>query len=293
MAGLDVYYTADSCYAEKLKDKSFVTRALPRAKQFLADEQAVFSQDSHTQILMISKVQQALYQAHYQTQNERVHFLPPGIDKAKMRPANYRDIRQGFRQEMGVSEDALCLLMVGSGFRTKGLDRALRAMAVLPAEMRAQCQLWVVGQDRPQAFKCLAKQLGIAQQVHFLGGRSDVDKFYLGADILIHPAYFENTGTVLLEAMASGLPVLVTENCGYASYIQESGSGCLIPSPFQQRTLNQKLLDMLQSIAEGSRHWAEAGVNFACHADIYSMTEHAVSVIESCLSQQQSKAMGE
>ena len=45
------------------------------------------------------------------------------------------------------------------------------------------------------------------------------------ADLLIHPAYNENTGTVLLEALVAGLPVLVSAVCGYAHYIAEADAG--------------------------------------------------------------------
>ncbi|WP_163066577.1 glycosyltransferase, partial [Acinetobacter baumannii] len=66
-------------------------------------------------------------------------------------------------------------------------------------------------------------------QVQILKGRSDIPRFLLGADLLIHPAYNENTGTVLLEALVSGLPVLVTDVCGYAHYIAEADAGRVLP----------------------------------------------------------------
>ena len=58
--------------------------------------------------------------------------------------------------------------------------------------------------------------------------------FLLAADLLLHPAYHENTGTILLEALVSGLPILTTDVCGYAHYVQEAKAGCVLTSPFQQ-----------------------------------------------------------
>src|SRR5690606_4083853 len=120
-----------------------------------------------------------------------------------------------FRQEFSLREDDLLLVQIGSGFKTKGVDRSLRAVAALPRELKKHTRLFIIGQDDPKPFQLQAKTLGISGQVEFLKGRSDVPRFLLGADLLIHPAYNENTGTVLLEALVSGLPVLVTDVCGY------------------------------------------------------------------------------
>ncbi|MFO6381679.1 glycosyltransferase, partial [Pseudomonas aeruginosa] len=101
-----------------------------------------------------------------------------------------------------------------SGFKTKGLDRSLKALAALPKALRRRTRLIAIGQDDPKPFLLQIAALGLNDQVQILKGRSDIPRFLLGADLLIHPAYNENTGTVLLEALVSGLPVLVTDVCG-------------------------------------------------------------------------------
>ncbi|MGB0776294.1 MAG: glycosyltransferase, partial [Akkermansiaceae bacterium] len=58
----------------------------------------------------------------------------------------------------------------------------------------------------------------------FAGARDDVDEWMLAADMLIHPARMEAAGMVLTEALVQGLPVLCTENCGYAKHIADAGS---------------------------------------------------------------------
>ena len=70
--------------------------------------------------------------------------------------------------------------------------------------------------------------------VRFLGGRADVDRFYDAADFLLHPAYSESAGKVLLEALTHGLPVLTTDTCGYAPHILKASAGAVIESPFSQ-----------------------------------------------------------
>ncbi|WP_437882622.1 glycosyltransferase family 4 protein [Pseudomonas sp. LRF_L74] len=279
MPGLDVYYAADSCFEEKAQTlRNPLYRRWGRYKHFANYERAVFDPSSPTEILMISEVQQPLFVKHYGTPAERFHLLPPGIAQDRRAPANAAEVRAAFRAEFELKDDELLLVQIGSGFKTKGLDRSLRALASLPRALRARTRLIAIGQDDPRAFQLQAKTLGVSDRVRILKGRSDIPRFLLGADLLIHPAYNENTGTVLLEALVSGLPVLVTQVCGYAHYIADADAGRVVPAPFQQETLNRMLAEMLADDA-ARRRWQRNGLSFAETADLYSMPQHAADVI--------------
>lgn len=278
MPGLDIYYAADSCYEEKAQtQRGQLYRAIPRYKHFSNFERAVFEPESNTKILMISEVQKPLFQKYYGTQLDRFVLLPPGISRDRIAPPNSSMIRSAFRQEFNVEDDEFLLLLVGSGFITKGLDRILLGMSSLPAAIRKKTRLIAVGQDNPNAFQRMARRLDIERQVTILSGRDDIPRFLLGADLLVHPAYVENTGTVLLEAMVAGLPVLATDVCGYAHYIEEAGAGRLISSPYDQAVFDKVLLEML--LSDEKKEWRENGIKFGRFADIYSMPERAAEEI--------------
>ncbi|HBQ8682658.1 TPA: glycosyltransferase family 4 protein, partial [Klebsiella pneumoniae] len=247
-------------------------------RHFAGYERAVFDPASKTEILMISEVQQPLFVKHYGTQAERFHLLPPGISQDRRAPANAADVRAEFRREFGLEEDDLLLVQIGSGFKTKGLDRSLKALAALPKALRRRTRLIAIGQDDPKPFLLQIAALGLNDQVQILKGRSDIPRFLLGADLLIHPAYNENTGTVLLEALVSGLPVLVTDVCGYAHYIAEADAGRVLPSPFEQDSLNRLLAEMLED-APARAAWSRNGLAYADHADLYSMPQRAADLI--------------
>jgi len=102
--------------------------------------------------------------------------------------------------------------------------------------------------------------------------------FYRAADLLIHPARTETTGTTLLEAMVTGLPVIVTGNCGYAHYIQKAGAGAVCPEPFDQRKLNTMLCDILTN-DQLRTQYGENAREYCRTADIYSMVARGVEVI--------------
>ncbi|MDY0250632.1 MAG: glycosyltransferase family 4 protein [Pseudomonas sp.] len=279
MPGLDVYYAADGCYEDKAQTlRNPLYRYSNRYRHFSSYERAVFAPESPTQILMISEVQQPLFVQHYHTPAERFHLLPPGIARDRQAPRNARQIRAEFRAEFNLHDDQYLLLQVGSGFKTKGLDRTLKALASLPAEQRERTQLIVIGQDDPKSFVIQAAALGISKQVKIFKGRSDIPRFLLGADLLMHPAYNENTGTVLLEALVSGLPVLVTDVCGYAHYIEEADCGQVLSSPFEQKQLDKALRTLLAdpSLRAG---WAVNALNYAKTADLYSMPQRAADII--------------
>jgi len=279
MPYLDIYYAADVCYQSRARARhGWWYRLLPRYKQLVALEAAVFAKGAKTEVLLISPLQQKEYIRFYQTEPERFHLLPPGIAKDRLAPSNAAEIRAKWRADWQVPQDHIVLLMVGSGFKTKGLDRALIALAALPEAIKQRCHLWVIGQDHPQSFQKMANRLHIQSQVQFLGGRPDVPQFLLAADLLLHPAYHENTGTVLLEALAAGLPVLTVDVCGYAHYVEEANAGVVLPSPFSQSALNACLEKMVESLQQAN--WQQNGILFAKQADIFSMPEKAADLIE-------------
>jgi len=170
------------------------------------------------------------------------------------------------------------LLSVGSGFRIKGVDRSLRALAALPAEQRARIRFWVVGQDDPAPYQAQAKALGVLSQVEFTGGRSDIPELMLAADCLVHPAYHENTGTVLLEALVAGLPVLCSQRCGYAPYIEQAQAGVVLPEPFSLDDYVQALTDLIAQPERRAR-MQQSGLAYAATADIYDMPRRAADLI--------------
>lgn len=277
--GVDFYYAADTCYQTKTRKKhGFLYRLTSRYRTYVQLEKNVFEKNSATKILLISPMQQAEFVKYYETPAERFYLLPPGIAKDRIAPDNFLEIRQKKRAELNLSENDLSLLMVGSGFKTKGLDRILLGVADLPTELKNRSQLFIIGKDKATSFRNQAKKLKLTKQIHFLGGRDDVPDFLLAADLLVHPAYNENTGTVLLEAIVSGLPVLTTDVCGYAFYVEKAQAGMVIPSPFDQKQFNQTLANMLSSPSR--KTWQANGFQFAKTADIYSMPERVVDILE-------------
>jgi UDP-glucose:(heptosyl)LPS alpha-1,3-glucosyltransferase len=281
LPGLDVYYAADPCYEARVRRlRSRWYRLTRRYQHFAEYERAVFGAGSDTEILLIAEAERDNFKKYYATPDERIHLLPPGIQRDRLRADDYAQQRSAFRREFGITAEERLVLMVGSGFRTKGLDRTLEALAALPAPLQQRTKLIVIGKDNIRPFVRMAKKLGVHERMQFFAGRDDIPRFLYGADLLIHPAYSENTGTVLVEALAAGLPVLTTDVCGYAHYINEAQGGVVLPSPFSQSILNATLSELLND-DERRAALAENGYEWAQQADIYDLHTRAVEIIYS------------
>jgi UDP-glucose:(heptosyl)LPS alpha-1,3-glucosyltransferase len=280
MPGLDVYYAADSCYlAKAVLERNWIYRRGARFRHFAAYEQAVFGPQSTTQVLLISATEKAKFKEYYQTSETRLHMLPPGIDRDRRAGTDATERRLATRQKLLLKHDDIALFFIGSGFIKKGLGRAIRTLAATRSARPAHnVQLFVVGQDKKRRFHRLAASLAVVDHVHFLGGRDDVANLLLAADLLVHPALDEAAGIVLIEALVAGLPVIVTDVCGYAGHIASAGAGEVLVSPFDQKQLDQAVLRALEPATRSA--YSQAGLAYAECEDLYSMHRTGAMLIE-------------
>lgn len=171
---------------------------------------------------------------HY-GRTENIVVIPPGVDTELFHPERVWALRDTARREEGIGEQELAVLFVGSEFRRKGLDLLIPALA---PEMR----LLVVGRgENHEHYRRLVERSGLAGRVAFAGLSGDVQRWYAAADVLVLPSRSEAFGMSVLEAMACGLPVVVSANSGVASLIRHGENGCLLNDPAELAGLLQGL----------------------------------------------------
>jgi UDP-glucose:(heptosyl)LPS alpha-1,3-glucosyltransferase len=134
------------------------------------------------------------------------------------------------RRQLGLPADAPLLLFVANDYARKGLDVLLLALAQLPPDV----QLAVAGNPAPiPRYRHKAEQLGLQARVHFLGSLDDLSPVYRAADCLAHPTLEDSFAMVVLEAMAHGLPVVVSgpAHCGISRQLQDGVQALLLQDP--------------------------------------------------------------
>lgn len=278
LPGLDLYYAADTCFAWKAcYRKGPLSRLTPRSRTYLEFERRVFGADRATEILEVSVLERPRFIEFYQTPAARFHPLPPGIARNRAEPDNFAERRAAMRRQLNASDNEYLLLALGSGFKRKGVDRCIAALGELRRTDLINARLLVVGEGNSRPFLRQASALGVADSVSFLGGRNDVPEFLQAADVLLHPAYEENTGNVLIEAMIAGLPVVATAVCGYAHYVTNADMGRVIAAPFQLPALVRAIAEIA---AVPRKVWRERGRVLASDNTIYARPQVAVDIIE-------------
>ncbi len=279
MPGLDIYYAADVCYLDRIRRRrGLLTRLTPRYRLFSAYEQAVFSPEAETKIIYLSGKEKNIYQSCYGTQENRFYYAPPGVDKKRIQDALGADNREKIRQKLHVGPDDAMLLMIGSNFHTKGVDRAIAALAALPPALRDRTRLFVIGKGKEKPFRKQSRRLGLEGKVDFLGGRDDVPLFLAGADFVLQPSRNENTGNAIVEGLVAGVPVLATASCGYAEHISRARAGKIIAEPFNQEEMNSLLTQMLRS--EKRENWQKNAGHYAATTDLYHRPAVVVDILE-------------
>ena len=158
--------------------------------------------------------------------SERVRVIENGVDLQEFHPG------PADRRELGLPEGVPLALFVGD-IRTprKNLDTVLNSSVGVPG-----LHLAVVGSTAGSPYPQMARQLGLSARVHFLGYRRDVSQLMRAADLFVFPSRYEACSLVLLEAMASGLPVVTAVTAG-ATDLVGAECGIILDDPNEVDTL--------------------------------------------------------
>jgi UDP-glucose:(heptosyl)LPS alpha-1,3-glucosyltransferase len=194
-------------------------------------------------IVANSEMVRGHFRHYYGIPAEAVRVLPSAVnpdrfaahDRPRLR-AEWRD-----RWELGASEAVG--LFLGVNYRLKGLAPLLEALPWVPADR--PFRLLVAGHPHVRPYERLARHLGVADRVRFIG-RSPESRFaYFAADFLVHPTFYDPCSLVVLEALGCGLPVITTRYNGAAELLRPAAAGAVLDDPHDSSALARAITRLL------------------------------------------------
>ena len=185
-------------------------------------ERRLFRGSTKAEVIAVSnRVASDLRTAYGRT--DRVSVIYHGVDLDRFSPRNRDRYRSALRQSLGIPEDALVALYVGD--LRKGGRTAIEALTAAPA-----WRLLTVSRSSPELYAAYAEALGVRDRVVLAPATDVVEQFYAAADAFLFPSENDAFGMVVTEAMASGLPVIVSAAAGASEIVEHNSSGFVLAS---------------------------------------------------------------
>ncbi len=216
-------------------------------------ENAPYKKGHFHKIIAISEMVKEDIIRWYKIPEDRIEVVYNGVDTERFHPRNRRfweEIRN--RHHIG---DEIVILFVSNNFRMKGLGCLMKALAGIKMENPPAFKLLVLGRGREAPFLRLARRIGIPEEVVFAGPTHEPEKYYGAADFFVHPAFYDAFSLTVLEALASGLPVIATSTTGASRILNHGEEGFVVS---QTRDLEQMKAAIRYFLNEDARHRASS-----------------------------------
>ena len=193
----------------------------------LAAEKRLFQSPRLRAVICNSNMVKEELRRHFALPEAKLRVIYSGVDLAAFHPRLRQTWRERKRAELGVADETMVFLFVGSGFRRKGLPQLLRALSGV-----RDAHLVVVGADKElPRLRRAAAQARLSGRVHFMGGQEDVRPWYGMADCFVLPTLYDPFPNAALEAMACGLPLVTSLQCGAAEFVESGVEGYICRDP--------------------------------------------------------------
>ena len=210
------------------KRMSLFDRALARV------EDRLVSEGGCRRFLAVSELTRKIFLGEYPIDPARVTVVHPGIDASPYAKLDRERCRREIRGRFGIVPDEPLILFVSMNFAIKGLDHILRGLGCLRrGNPGGWFRLLVIGRGDQKAYGRLARELGLGDAVVFTGvvAREKLPELYLAGDLYAMLSRFDTFGMVVLEAMAAGLPVLISGSVGARDIVREGENGFVVENP--------------------------------------------------------------
>jgi UDP-glucose:(heptosyl)LPS alpha-1,3-glucosyltransferase len=241
----DVYRAGDGCHREWLERRAdylpFAKRLSFRFNLFhqlvLKLEKAIFENGQCKKIIAISEMVKRDILKHYELPENRIEVVYNGVRLDRFHPDNKSRYRSEVRKRLGISDDEVMVLFVGSGFERKGLEYLIKSVQYLK---RKNWRLVLVGKGKWERYLSFASDEN-RKKIIYLDPIDEIETLYASADLFALPSIYEPFGNANLEALASGLPIITSRNCGAAEIITPKKDGIVLAEPSDAKAIAEAI----------------------------------------------------
>lgn len=277
IACCDIYRAGDGVHRVWLQQKSRVLSTLPRLFQCVSPyhwyvksaEKTLFHSPQLKAVICNSEMVKAEIIEHFDIDPKKLRVIYSGVDLVRFHP-DQRQQRSAVLRKLNIPTSSTVYVFIGSGFERKGLATTLKSFT----RLNNAAYLIVVGYDKHQTkYQQMATAFGVENRVRFLGAVDDVTPYYAAADVFVQPSLYDPFPNAVLEALASGLPVITSEKTGAAEVIENGVNGYVVDALAIDATADamMQLQDRPQAskIGAAARNTAE---NFDMHQMVQKLT---------------------
>jgi len=195
-------------------------------------ERRLYTQQNLSLVLIAHRTEDEL--RRFYGRNEGFPILYVGLDHEIFNSARRLAKREAARKELKVAEDGFVLLLIGNDWRNKGVMVIFEAMERLH---HLPVRLLLVGRENATEYRDIAEEHHLTDRVHFLSPRPDVEFYYAAADVYLGPSLEDTFAQPPAEAMACGLPVVVSSANGTSEIITDGIDGFILEDPADSTSL--------------------------------------------------------
>ena len=264
--GQDIYRAGDGCHIKWLYQRGKKISPIKKLFLFINPfhqlilmlEKNIFESGRCKKIIAISQMVKEDILENYKCPPEKISVVYNGVDLDRYHPGNKNIYRKSIRNQLGIPENSVLILFVGSGFERKGLEFLLKSTEYLAKE---NWRLLLMGKGNFEKFMRYAPA---NKRNRIITKEPDpkIEKFYAATDLFILPSIYEPFGNANLEALAAGLPVITTKYCGAANIIDSKKNGLVVGDPYNPQEIAEKInylfdLSTRESMGRKARELAE------------------------------------
>jgi UDP-glucose:(heptosyl)LPS alpha-1,3-glucosyltransferase len=241
-------------------------------------EKKAIQNNKSAKFLSVSSIALQAYKKEYGALTENWEIVHPGVDVERFSTPDKTACRLEIRKRYGINETDTLMLFVGMNFEVKGLNTIIAALAKAHnASPEGDFKLLVVGRGNENKYRRIAQSLGVEDRVIFAGTQTKgLERIYRAADVFIMLSTFDTFGMVVLEAMAAGLPVIVSSNVGAKDLVANDLNGYVLENPMDSDGAAQKITTLVDP--KKRKIMIEAAINIAIQHDWKKLTEKISSL---------------